>query len=139
MDNRPWNTTAGRRLPYLVGGGGQGTRPGKTKAFRLFPGVRRVSADWTDVGRHLRRGGRGGRSREADRRVAGPQWTDGASPGTAVDREKEGSQGPGVSGPGGSNDQGTAPRRCRSCKEKLWVRMRLVTSWVRSVSPKMSS
>lgn len=44
-----------------------------------------------------------------------------------------------MSEPGGSNDQGTAPRRCRSCKEKLWVRMRLVTSWVRSVSPKMSS
>lgn len=53
--------------------------------------------------------------------------------------DNEGSQGLGVSGPGGSNAQGTAPRRCRSCKEKLWVRMRLVTSWVRSVSPKMSS
>jgi hypothetical protein len=44
-----------------------------------------------------------------------------------------------VSGPVGSNAQGTAPRSCRSCNEKLWVRMRLVTSWVRSVSPKMSS
>lgn len=70
----------------------------------------------------------------ADRRAAAPGWTDSASPGNGVESEKEGSQ-----GPGGSNAQGTAPRRCRSCKEKLWVRMRLVTSWVRSVSPKMSS
>jgi hypothetical protein len=52
---------------------------------------------------------------------------------------KPGYQEPGVSGPVGSNAQGTAPRSCRSCNEKLWVRMRLVTSWVRSVSPKMSS
>lgn len=68
-----------------------------------------------------------------------PWWTDSASPGNGVESEKEGPQGLGVFGPGGSNAQGTAPRRCRSCKEKLWVRMRLVTSWVRSVSPKMSS
>lgn len=56
-----------------------------------------------------------------------------------VESKEKGSQGAGVSEPGGSKAQGTAPRRCRSCKEKLWVRMRLVTSWVRSVSPKMSS
>lgn len=66
------------------------------------------------------------------------EQTDGPSPGTGMESER-GSQGLGVSGPGGSNAQGTAPRICRSCREKLWVRMRLVTSWVRSVSPKMSS
>lgn len=76
---------------------------------------------------------------QADRRSAAPRGTDGPSPGTGMESEKEGSQGPGVSEPGVSNAQGTAPRRRRSCKEKLWVRMRLVTSWVRSVSPKMSS
>lgn len=75
---------------------------------------------------------------QANRRVAASEWTDGHSPGNRGGK-REGSQGPGVSGPGGSNAQGTAPRRCRSCREKLWVRMRLVTSWVRSVSPKMSS
>lgn len=73
----------------------------------------------------------------APRRGAEPEWTDGPSLGTGMENER--SQGPAVSGPGGSNAQGTAPRRCRSCKEKLWVRMRLVTSCVRSVSPKMSS
>lgn len=76
---------------------------------------------------------------QAERRAAAPVWTDGPSAGTGVGSRKEGSQGPGVSAPGGSKAQGTALRICRSCKEKLWVRMRLVTSWVRSVSPKMSS
>lgn len=75
---------------------------------------------------------------QAGGRAAAPVWT--AAPLRELGgKQEEGSQGQGVSGPGGSKAQGTALRRCRSCKEKLWVRMRLVTSWVRSVSPKMSS
>lgn len=76
-----------------------------------------------------------GRPREELQRQCGPRPLSG----NWVGSRKEGSQGQGVLGPGGSKAQGTALRRCRSCKEKLWVRMRLVTSWVRSVSPKMSS
>lgn len=127
-------------MPSLGGGPprfrpGLGTGPRERKMLRSFPGVRR------DSDRRGRKAPREGRARwlVPGRPTGERRHRCGLAASLQVESKEEGSQGAGVSAPGGSKAQGTAPRRCRSCKEKLWVRMRLVTSWVRSVSPKMSS
>lgn len=125
-------------MPLL--GGASRFRPGlgiepRERVLRFFPRVRR------DSNRRGRKAPREGRERwlVPGRPTGEPQHQCGLTAPVQVESKEEGSQGAGVSALGGSKAQGTAPRRCRSCKEKLWVRMRLVTSWVRSVSPKMSS